>query len=199
MWEQDGSDRECGGAKRNGFRCFVKTQTSHVPRSECVLASLESGPCQTADTQVLFCSCGIKHQALHGSSPLGIAMKRRCLLLNIAATATSAVPNGLFSLSSCSHYPKFTGGVGHLQPPWHLPSLNTWWVRPGETRCWRPHLSPRGLVVSRPGEWGVCGLEVRQRNPRVCHRAVVGFDASGGHWSPQKGSGGWGGHPLTDY
>lgn len=50
-------------------------------------------------------------------------------------------------------------------------------------------------MVSRPGEWDVCGLEVGQRSPWLCHGAVVGFGASGGHWSPQKGSGGRVGTP----
>lgn len=45
------------------------------------------------------------------------------------------------------------------------------------------------------GRMGVCRLEVGQRNPGVCHGAVVGFDASGGHWSPLKGSGGQAGTP----
>lgn len=113
---------------------LVKTQPSHVPPSECVLAPLESGPVRPQTFRCCFaaCSCGIGHQALHGSSSLGIVMKRRCLLLNIAATATFALPNGLFFLFSyCSHHPKLADGVEYLQPPWCLPTLNRWWARPG--------------------------------------------------------------------
>lgn len=40
---------------------LAETQPSHVPPSECVLAPLESGPCQTSDTQVLFCSLQLWH------------------------------------------------------------------------------------------------------------------------------------------
>lgn len=103
------------------------------------------------------------------------------------------------SPSYCSRHPKLAGGVEHLQPPWRLPSLNTWWVR------WVALSQSReSLVVFRPGEWGGCRPEVGQSSPRVCHGAVVGFDASGGHWSPLKGSGGRAGTPrqtinnLTD-
>lgn len=39
----------------------VKTQLSHVPPSECVLALLESGPCQTSDNRVQFCSLQLWH------------------------------------------------------------------------------------------------------------------------------------------
>lgn len=38
-------------------------------------------------------------------------------------------------------------------------------------------------------------LEVGQSKARVWHWAAVGFDASGGHWSPRKGSGGRAGTP----
>lgn len=112
---------------------LVKTQPLRVPPSvswHCW--SLAPVKPQTLRCCFAACSCGTKHQALHGSCPLGVAVNRRCLLLHIAATATSALRSGLFCLfSCCSHRPKLTGGVEQLQPPWCLPSSSTWWVRPG--------------------------------------------------------------------
>lgn len=103
---------------------------------------------------------GIEREALCGSSPASLAVKRRCLWPDTGAPVASALPDGLFSLSS-SCLPLFP----LPQPHWRGKTLTAPLVPArfgcvaGDSGCGRTHPARlRSPVVSRPGKQGVWAL-----------------------------------------